>query len=167
MKLIVTMDWLECSGIVGELEVFERPEGWRFTYSQDWAERGFQLGQSLPLFPGFPHQTTELPSAFQDVAPDKWGRFVLEHSQTRFLSEADYLLGVSDNLRMGALRLSSTDAPEIYLSERSLIPKLVALDELEEASLRMENGRETDADLRALIGVGTSVGGAYPKIVVE
>ena len=56
--------------------------------------RGPQFPQSRGCF-GF----------LTDVAPDRWGRKLIRRREKRDLRESDYLLGVCDLTRMGALRL--------------------------------------------------------------
>lgn len=168
MKLRVTMDWPTCPGLVGELEVFATrgTETYRFTYAEEWAAKGFEIDPALPLVPGFAHHSQALPGGFQDVAPDRWGRLVQQRAKSGFTSDADCLLGVSDFMRMGALRLSHTARPDVYLAEHQNVPTLVDIRALEEASRRLEKGLETAEDLRQLFGPGSSLGGARPKAAV-
>ena len=169
MKLVVTMDWAGDKTRVGELEVFNTrgAETYQFTYATDWTDRGFQIDPALELVPGFVHHSQRLPGVFQDISPDRWGRLVQQRAHSGFLSEADYLLGVSDLMRMGALRLSKEERPEVFLADNTRVPKLVHIRALEEASLRLEKGQQTEEDLQQLIGPGTSLGGARPKAAVE
>lgn len=165
MKLVVTMDWAGDKMRVGELEVFSTrgAETYQFTYATDWTDRGFQIDPALELVPGFVHHSQRLPGVFQDISLDRWGRLVQQRAHSGFLSEADYLLGVSDLMRMGALRLSKEERPEVFLADNTRVPKLVHIRALEEASLRLEKGQQTEEDLQQLIGSGTSLGGARPK----
>jgi hypothetical protein len=70
-------------------------------------------------------------------------------------------------MRMGALRLSEAGQPETFLADNTNVSKLVHIRELEEASRRLERGMETESDLLQLLGPGTSLGGAHPKVVVQ
>ena len=169
MKIIVTMDWGNRPEMVGTLEVFRTrgAENYQFTYARQWCEHGFQIDPALNLVPDFVHHSQHLPGAFQDISPDRWGRMVQQRAGSGFLSEADYLLGVSDLMRMGALRLSEAGRPEIFLADNCNVPKLVDIRALEEASRRLEKGLETEEDVRQLLGPGTSLGGARPKAGVE
>ncbi len=169
MKLIVTMDWPACAGKVGELEVFNTrgTETYQFTYAKEWAAKGFQIDPALNLVPGFAQHSQTLSGAFQDISPDRWGRLVQKRVNTGFSSDADFLLGVSDQMRMGALRLSKADKPDVFLADNTNVPKLVNIRKLEEASRRLEKGVETEDDLRQLLGPGTSLGGAHPKAAVQ
>lgn len=169
MKLRVTMDWVSCSGTVGELDVFHSrgAESYQFTYAAEWAKHGFQIDPALDLFAGFTHHSQTLPGVFQDISPDRWGRLVQKRAKSGISTDTDYLLGVSDFMRMGALRLSNADRPEIFLADNTLVPKLVHIRELEEAARRLEQGAETQSDLAQLIDAGSSLGGAHPKAVVQ
>ena len=70
-------------------------------------------------------------------------------------------------MRMGALRLSDASRPDVYLADNHNVPKLIHIRELEEACGRLENGLETEDDLRHLFGPGSLLGGARPKAGVQ
>lgn len=169
MKLIVTMDWVGCSGRVGELEIFNNrgTETYQFTYTQEWVKKGFQIDPALALLAEFPQHSQTLPGVFQDICPDRWGRLVQKRAKPGHFSDADLMLGVSDFMRMGALRLSEANRPEVFLANNTQVPKLVHLRELAEASRRLEQGLETETDLTQLLEAGSSLGGAHPKAVVQ
>jgi len=169
MKLVVTMDWANHPEKVGELEIFNNRgvETYQFTYSRDWAVKGFQIDPALDLVPGFQYHSQNLPGAFQDISPDRWGRLIQQRAKSGFMSDADFLLGVSDQMRLGALRLSESSRPEIFLAANTNVPKLVDIRVLEDASRRIEKGLETAEDLQQLLGPGTSLGGARPKVAVQ
>ena len=169
MKLIVTMDWAGRPEKVGELEVFTTRgrETYQFTYAKEWTTKGFQIDPALDLVPGFAHHNQKLPGSFQDISPDRWGRLVQQRVRSGFLSDADFLLGVSDRMRMGAMRLSEAGRPDVFLADNTNVPRLVNIPALEEASRRLERGLETEEDLRQLLGPGTSLGGARPKAAVQ
>lgn len=88
------------------------------------------------------------------------------------LHESDYLLGVHDAFRAGALRFRLDDAGE-FLDNRHGVaaPPFVQLRELEAASLALERDEDNtsaagDDWLRMLIAPGGSLGGARPKASV-
>ena len=115
---------------------------------------------------------------FLDSAPDRWGRLLLDRREaltardekrvTRALTEWDYLLGVHDECRMGALRFRRDDASP-FLEDRTLAaPPVTSLPELEAVSLALEqDGAEKLPAYRqwlaTLVAPGTSVGGSRPK----
>jgi serine/threonine-protein kinase HipA len=85
------------------------------------------------------------------------------------LMESDYLLGVYDEHRMGALRFrTSPHGPFLDDNKKLASPPWTSLRELEQASLEIE---KDDADknpdyskwLKMLIAPGGSLGGARPK----
>jgi serine/threonine-protein kinase HipA len=120
------------------------------------------------------------PLAVADTEPDGWGRRVIARARakqrsakraqggesvTSALSEVDYLLGVDDISRVGALRFKRTGktferAPEP--GERGT-PPLLEIRQIIDASHALERGTETAQDLRYLRGKGTSLGGMRPK----
>ncbi len=87
------------------------------------------------------------------------------------LHESDYLLGVHDFYRSGALRLWRDDAGEFLDNQHGVAaPPMVQLRELEAASLALERDEHYTAAgddwLRMLIAPGGSLGGARPKASV-
>ncbi|MFZ4526755.1 MAG: type II toxin-antitoxin system HipA family toxin, partial [Chlorobium sp.] len=119
--------------------------------------------------------------AIADTAPDGWGCRVIarDHAKRRVMHKEgeqpfapltpwDYLVGVDDFSRVGALRLR--DATGNYLrtieSGDRATPPLLELASLLGASHAVERGKETEADLRYLRGRGTSLGGLRPKCSV-
>ena len=77
------------------------------------ADGGTSIDPALPLVSGAQHQVG-LVRAFADSAPDRWGRNLVEKAERararqeqrapRRLDDLDFLLGVSDDTRQGALR---------------------------------------------------------------
>jgi serine/threonine-protein kinase HipA len=87
------------------------------------------------------------------------------------LTELDYLLGVYDGHRMGALRYSIGGGPFLDDNAELAAPPWTSLRELEQASLALERpGAERDPSyarwLRMLMAPGRSLGGARPKASV-
>lgn len=89
----------------------------------------YSLDPSLPLFSG-PHNTTGLPGAFADCAPDRWGRnLIAQRSRSQALAtgrtppsvdDIDFLVNVSDLTRQGALRFRVDDGAEFLSPETQL-----------------------------------------------
>jgi len=72
---------------------------------------------------------------------------------------------VDDVSRIGALRFASRNGPFVRATaegERGA-PPLIELDDLLRASKAVETHTETAADLKFLLGLGTSVGGMRPN----
>lgn len=76
------------------------------------------------------------------------------------LGDFDYLLGVADRTRMGALRLR-TDGP--WLSDEPGVANLHDLPRIVEAAQRYDDDEATDEDIAYLGDIATSPGGARPK----
>lgn len=135
----------------------------------------YALDPGLPLVAGQQQTPTgrALVGAFSDCAPDRWGRRLInrveEHrardqgGAARSFGEADYLLGVRDDLRQGALRFRDPESSVYLAPDQTGIPFLIGLPELLNASERMERDQATAAELRALLRGGSSLGGARPK----
>lgn len=118
-----------------------------------------------------------LAGAFADTAPDRWGRTLLERREARaarregrsvrILDDWDFLVGVSDDLRMGALRLARPDGA--FVAEgRTAVPPMARLRSLQYHAEQVERGaevadQEADDEITLLIAPGSSLGGARPK----
>ena len=144
-----------------------------------------RLDPRLGLFEGRQHppQGQEIFGVFADASPDRWGRLLMQRRLEREkragqaaknarLHESDYLLGVHDAFRIGALRFRLDDTGD-FLDNRHGIaaPPFVQLRELEAASLALERDADNTAAagdewLRMLIAPGGSLGGARPKASV-
>ncbi|MEZ4223437.1 MAG: HipA domain-containing protein [Polyangiaceae bacterium] len=156
----------------------------RFAYSQAYLEdtaKAFAIDPELSLFPGdfFARRSNRLFGIFRDTAPDRWGRVLMERREAldahraqrkpRWLSEWDFLLGVSDFARVGALRLREVGDEKRYLDHRALgVPPATRLRELEAICLALdeagsEERSEYESWLRQLLAPGSSLGGARPK----
>lgn len=144
-----------------------------------------QLDPRLGPYPGRQHppQGHETFGVFADASPDRWGRMLMQRRLEREkraglvpkqarLYESDYLLGVHDAFRVGALRFRLDDAGN-FLDDRNDVaaPPFVQLRELEAASLALESDEDNTAKagddwLRMLLAPGGSLGGARPKASV-
>lgn len=144
-----------------------------------------QLDPRLGIFPGpqHPPQGHQTFGVFADASPDRWGRLLmrrrLERAQraglaakTARLHESDFLLGVHDAFRAGALRFRLNDVGDFLDNQHGVAaPPFVQLRELEAASLALERDEDNTAAagddwLRMLIAPGGSLGGARPKASV-
>lgn len=148
-----------------------------FSYSPDYLARGdaYELDPLLPLLAG-PQQTPDGPpifGAFSDCAPDRWGRRLInrterqrarrEEKAEQSFGEIDYLLGVRDDLRQGALRFRDPASATYLADEREGVPDLIQLPALLDAAERMERDEASEEELRRLLRGGSSLGGARPK----
>lgn len=107
--------------------------------------------------------------ALRDAGPDSWGRRVIEkHAGVPTLGEIDYLLESPDD-RAGALGFGlgqEPPAPVRSFNQTIALPRLQAIAD----ALADEEGYDHDAiaaQISDLMLVGTSMGGARPKAVVE
>lgn len=144
-----------------------------------------QLDPRLGHFTGpqYPPQGNARFAVFADASPDRWGRLLMQRRLDRAkraglvassarLYESDYLLGVHDQYRVGALRFRRDDAGAFLDDQDGLAaPPFVQLRALEQASAGIERDENNDAAegsdwLRMLIAPGGSLGGARPKASV-
>lgn len=136
----------------------------------------------LYRYPGRQYLPTEkvLFGVFSDSAPDRWGRLLMkrreaiaakiEERKPKKLTEIDYLLGVYDEARMGALRFSLLpDGPFLSDEKDYATPPFENLRALEEAAREFEKDENLLEGkwVKQLIGPGSSLGGARPKATVK
>ncbi|WP_346237009.1 type II toxin-antitoxin system HipA family toxin [Niabella insulamsoli] len=114
---------------------------------------------------------------FLDSMPDTWGRTLMKrrvsqqarerNEKVRNLYDIDFLLGVYDECRMGALRFKTTpDGPFLDNNSEMPTPPWSSIRELQHAAYSLENDEENDEVkkwLAILIAPGSSLGGARPK----
>jgi serine/threonine-protein kinase HipA len=107
--------------------------------------------------------------ALRDASPDYWGRRVIErHVGAAQLNEMDYLLHSPDD-RAGALGFGLNQQPPAPKRDFNKTLQLARLQEAADAIVAKEDV-QNDADaaqIEELMLVGTSMGGARPKAVVE
>ena len=157
----------------------------QFAYSEEWLadNQFFNVSPDLSRQSGY--QLRKPPTkndtcfflALADTEPDAWGRRVIAraHAKARAkdgslaaLTEADYLAGVDDLSRVGALRLR--DESGHYLRSVSKgeppAPAFLELEKILLASRAVEDNKETAEDLTYLQGKATSLGGMRPKCTI-
>lgn len=99
-----------------------------------------------------------MPLTFRDALPDTWGRKVLEVQHGQALSDIDALLLTNDD-RVGAMVFSET----LPILAGEPPAELLSLEELADASRRIEAGLGIKPRLRQLLRGGASLGGVRPK----
>jgi serine/threonine-protein kinase HipA len=106
--------------------------------------------------------------ALRDAGPDYWGRRVIEkHAGKVQLSELDYLLESPDD-RAGALGFGLNSVPPAPRREFNKTLDLEKLQTLADALIKDEIPDDPDApQVQDLMLLGTSMGGARPKAVVQ
>lgn len=120
---------------------------------------------------GDTYETTRLNGVFgalRDAGPDYWGRRVIEkHAGIPQLGELDYLLNSADD-RAGALGFGLGQTPPAPRRKFNRTLELAKLQEIAEALMREDDVKsEEAAQVQDLMLIGTSMGGARPKAVVE
>lgn len=170
--------------LIGTIYVSETrgKELYAFEYDQNWLEHGsVVLDPDLYLYKGRQYiaDNKNIWGMFADSCPDRWGRQLMkrreelrakkENEKPRKLLESDYLLGVFDEARMGALRFK-TDLSGGFLSndKEFATPPWTSLRELEQASavLEEDDNKLCEKWLKQLMAPGSSLGGARPKATV-
>lgn len=155
-----------------------------FEYDGKWLNSGKGISAfdpDLQLYSGRQYAPAEKANfgLFSDSCPDRFGRKLMNHREAliakkearkpRKLLESDYLLGVFDEARMGALRFSLEENGEFLSNEKELAtPPWTTLRTLENASIALEDddNEEKEKWLNILLAPGSSLGGARPKASV-
>lgn len=106
--------------------------------------------------------------ALRDAGPDYWGRRVIEkHTGKTKLGELDYLLESPDD-RAGALGFGLNTEPPAPLRKFNQTIDLEKLQALADALVKDELPNDPQAQqVQDLMLLGTSMGGARPKAVVQ
>ena len=190
-EIIVYADWetLDKPGIMGYLTVtiVRGKEIFSFEYNHEWlnSDNCFLLDPDLGLYSGSQYAREEKSNfgLFLDSSPDRWGRVLMKRREAvmarieqrpeKRLQESDFLLGVYDEYRMGAMRFKE-DVKGNFLNDNKALaaPPWTSLRELENASLQLEQeelptDQETLKWLNMLIAPGSSLGGARPKASIQ
>ena len=157
-------------------------EFYSFEYDHNWLQnQNMVLDPDLQLYSGRQFITDEkiIFGVFADSCPDRWGRRLMNRREElrarerqekpKKLLESDYLLGVYDESRMGALRFKTNlDGDFLSNDEEFATPPWTSLRELEQASIAFEaDSNPLDTKwLKQLLAPGSSLGGARPKASV-
>jgi serine/threonine-protein kinase HipA len=183
-KIYVSIELGGETHLVGRLWFHQRGvwQSTSFEYDKEWLahpER-FVLDPALKLTEGVFHTNSGqiLFGAIGDSAPDRWGRVLMRRAESirvkslgepvKTLSEVDYLLGVNDETRQGALRFSlDSGGPYLALKGENSIPPLIELPRLLCAAERYLEDGESLEDMKILLAPGSSLGGARPKASVK
>ncbi len=158
-----------------------------FEYDKVWlkSNESLILDPDLNWYSGpqyLPDEKTNF-GIFLDSSPDRWGQVLmrrreavmarLEDRQRKNLMPSDYLMGVYDEHRMGALRFKdSADGEFLNDNKEMAVPPWTSISELEHASLNLETDNSVDDQeylkwLNLLIAPGSSLGGARPKASIH
>ncbi|HTN38017.1 MAG TPA: HipA domain-containing protein [Arachidicoccus sp.] len=151
-----------------------------FEYDKTWLKSKQQrlLDPDIQFFAGqqYIHDKENF-GVFLDSIPDTWGRTLMKRrvaqearerkGKAPVLYDIDFLLGVYDEIRMGALRFKIDPAcPFLDDNSNMLTPPWSSIRELQHAADQLEkdeDGAEGKKWLAILIAPGSSLGGARPK----
>ncbi len=154
-----------------------------FSYSENWLKSIYSqiLDPELQLYSGSQYAKDEKQNfgVFLDSSPDRWGRILMKRREAamarsekrpeKTLRESDYLLGVFDGHRMGAIRFKEDpDGPFLNDNKTLPSPPWTSISELEQISLKLEDENAVEDPeymkwLNILINPGSSLGGSRPK----
>lgn len=192
-EIEVWADWRELVAptLMGVLRVSETrgKDVFSFEYDGEWLEgESFRsLDPDLQLYGGPQYldgETRPNFGLFLDSSPDRWGRLLMQRREAvlakeetrkqRRLQELDFLLGVHDEQRVGALRFKEPAVGESWLSDDSSMatPPWASLRELEHASWKLQREDASEDShylqwLNLMLAPGSSLGGARPKAGVQ
>ena len=151
-----------------------------FTYDKGWIKSKQQLllDPDIQFFSGPQYlNNKENFGVFLDSMPDTWGKTLMKRraaqeakekgEKNRILYDIDFLLGVYDPSRMGALRFK-TDPNASFLDNNNIspTPPWSSVRKLQEAAKVFESNKsneEVKKWLAVLMAPGSSLGGARPK----
>ena len=151
-----------------------------FKYEKEWLSSHNQklIDPDINFYSGpqYPSNKTNF-GIFLDSMPDTWGRTLMKrraaqiaiakNEKSKTLYDIDYLLGVYDASRMGAIRFKTElDGNFLDDDDNNPTPPWSSLRALQEAANKLESDKELK-DLKkwlaVLIAPGSSLGGARPK----
>ncbi|MFA6126282.1 MAG: HipA domain-containing protein [Bacteroidales bacterium] len=184
LDIWVYADWVEIKGpgCIGMLTVQQArgKKAFSFEYDKAWLQRPEKilLDPDIQWFSGrhFPAGKENF-GVIMDSMPDTWGRTlmrrkashsaILEGRHIPILYETDYLLGVFDESRMGALRFKTNpEEPFLDSNPQFPTPPWAKIQELQKSAKELElsdDPETTNRWLDILIAPGSSLGGARPK----
>lgn len=152
----------------------------RFAYTDAWLKNAlaFKLDPALTLDANDFYPADANFGVFMDSCPDRWGQVLMQRRETIEAKEAgrtkitlgawEFLRGVQDHTRMGALRFSAGDDDLFLADELFAAPPMTSLAELQAVALELTRKKLDDMAqlkhwLKILVAPGASLGGARPK----
>jgi len=169
----------ELIGILSALNA-KGKKAFSFEYNKNWIKSKNQmlLDPDIQFYSGpqYPNNKENF-GVFFDSMPDTWGRTLMKRraaqeaatidEKAKTLYEIDYLLGVYDESRMGALRFKTDlNGPFLDNNNQTPTPPWSSIRELQDAAHNFENDTKSDEArqwLTILMAPGSSLGGARPK----
>jgi Uncharacterized protein related to capsule biosynthesis enzymes len=168
-----------CIGILSAQQAKGR-KAYSFEYNADWinSQEQMLLDPDIAWYKGrqYPNGKDNF-GVFLDSMPDTWGRTLMKRRSAIYAKEdgrpapalydIDYLLGVHDLCRMGALRFKRNPEGEFLDNDPvSPTPPWTSIRELQHSAELIEsdiNTSEIKKWLVLLMAPGSSLGGARPK----
>lgn len=183
-KILVYAHWvgMKTPKLIGTLTA-QKTKGrksFSFEYDKSWinSEEQLILDPDIYWYSGqqYPNRKENF-GIFLDSMPDRWGRTLMKRKAAQIAKETktaipnlydiDFLLGVHDESRMGALRFKlTTDGPFLDDDISKPIPPWSSIRELQYAAQQVESDHDSEVIkkwLEILIAPGSSLGGARPK----
>ena len=151
-----------------------------FSYEPAWLKKthAFQLDPELDMFSGEFYPGDSNFGVFMDSCPDRWGQTLMarreviearEEGRTpQTLGPWQFLLGIQDCTRMGALRFTLPDNRNFLADEALTAPPVARIAELQTIAFELTKKKQADSNkikewLKVLVAPGSSLGGARPK----
>lgn len=168
----------KCIGVLSAQQAKGR-KAFSFAYDDSWisSQEQLLLDPDIAWFKGqqYPNGKENF-GVFLDSMPDTWGRTLMkrraaiearkEGKTAAVLYDIDFLLGVDDRSRMGALRFKTDPSGDFLSNDSSSTPPWSHVRELQHAAALIESGEdlaEAQKWLTILVAPGSSLGGARPK----
>ncbi|MDH4471966.1 MAG: HipA domain-containing protein [Fluviicola sp.] len=183
-EIRVYADWTgmsapECIGILSAQQAKGR-KSFSFSYDQKWiaSHKQLILDPDILGYSGIHYPNgKENFGMFSDSMPDTWGRTLMKRREaqlaleekrpTRTLYDIDFLLGVHDASRMGALRFKlDSEGPFLANDPLHPTPPWASIRELQYGAAMVESHEDSKEALKwleLLMAPGSSLGGARPK----
>lgn len=161
------------------VDILRGKEVYSFEYSDIYlkTKKNLIFDKELQLTKGrqYKSDSTTLYGFLQDVIPDRWGRNLLKRKEKLLseiekrprvtLGESDFLIGISDESRVGAIRIANHGENDFLNNdENDKIPSVEFIGKLEHLAYNLSSLE--DKDLKDLFAPGSSLGGARPKATI-
>ena len=155
---------------IGTLSLQDQRRKVGLTYDPTWlsSPQGFALSEDLPLRLGLmlPTERDTAAGAVEDARPDQWGERVIRLiERPARLSLLEYLYFAGDD-RFGALGVS-LQAQTYVPAATAAMPTFDGLADMHQAVQCVMAGDAVSEQQRRLLQPGVSMGGAWPKSLMQ
>ncbi len=149
-----------------------------FEFDKQWfaTNKNMFIDPEINWFTGLQFASNKNFGVFQDAMPDTWGRTLMKrrvvqqskiNGSNTTLNDYDYLLGIYDPCRLGALRFKTEmDGPFLDNNTKYATPPWTSINELQYGINLIESekdNKESRKWLEILVAPGSSLGGTRPK----